>query len=79
MDELKPDPKVLLALVKTRMPYGKYKGRLICDVPDYYIGWMKKKGALPKGKLGELLLNVYEIKTNNLGYILDHLKYMKPE
>lgn len=76
MEDLKPDPNVLMALINTRMPYGKYKDWLICDIPDYYIAWMKQKEALPKGKLGELLLNVLEIKSNDLNYILNDLKRM---
>lgn len=71
---LEPDKEVLMKLVKERMPFGKYKGRLICDIPVYYIVWCQQKGALPKGQLGELLLNVLEIKSNNLGHILDNLK-----
>ena len=56
------------------MPFGKYKGRLICDLPDYFLVWSKQKDAFPKGKIGELMQNVLEIKSNNLGYILEKIK-----
>ena len=74
---VKPDPKVLLALINTPMPFGKYRGRMICDLPVYYLVWCKQKGAMPKGKIGELMENVLEIKSNNLGYILNELKKWK--
>ena len=70
----RPDPKVLIDLVRTRMPFGKYQGRLICDIPLAYVVWMRQKDAIPKGKLGELLLNLYEIKSNELGFLFKELK-----
>ena len=72
--EIKPDKKVLLQIVTTQMPFGKYKGRLLCDIPVYYLVWCKQNEAFPNGKIGELLKNVLEIKTNNLGYILEEIK-----
>lgn len=60
-------------LVTTKMPFGKYKNRLICDLPEYYLVWFKQKG-FPKGKLGEMLASMYEIKINGLEYLLDPLK-----
>lgn len=55
------------------MPFGKYKGTLLADIPVYYLEWLNKKG-FPKGKLGMLLSTVYEIKTNGLEDILYVLK-----
>jgi len=72
--EIKPDKKVLLDIVTTQMPYGKYKGRLISDIPVHYLVWCKQKGAFPKGKIGDLMQNVLEIKSNDLGYILQEIK-----
>lgn len=66
----------LLALVNTEMPYGKYKGRLLCDLPEYYLVWYKQKG-FPQGKLGRQLGLMYEIKLNGLEYLLNNLKKMK--
>jgi uncharacterized protein (DUF3820 family) len=73
VENLSPDPKVLINIVKTRMPFGKYKGTLICDLPVYYLEWLKNKG-FPPGKLGMLLSSVYEIKINGLSKILTLVK-----
>jgi len=55
------------------MPFGKYKGTLLCDLPVYYLEWLHKKG-FPPGKLGMQLGTVYEIKINGLNAILNHVK-----
>ena len=55
------------------MPYGKYKGRLLCDLPENYLVWYHSKG-FPKGKLGEQLATMYEIKLNGLEYLLKPLR-----
>jgi uncharacterized protein (DUF3820 family) len=68
-----PDRALLLSLVSTKMPFGKYKDRLLCDVPEYYLNWFRRKG-FPKGKLGLQLETLYEIKLNGLEYLLDPLK-----
>ncbi len=65
--------KLLLDLVRTRMPYGKYKGRILCDLPEPYLVWYHQKG-FPEGKLGMLLHTLYEIKLNGLEYLLKPLK-----
>lgn len=67
------DPNILLDLVKTRMPYGKYKDVLLCDIPVHYLEWMHSKG-FPKGKLGMQLSTIYEIKINGLEALLKPLK-----
>lgn len=66
-------PHPLKLLVTTQMPYGKYKGRLLCDLPEPYLVWYHSQG-FPKGKLGELLSTIYEIKLNGLEYLLDPLR-----
>ena len=58
------------------MPFGKYKGTLLCDLPEYYLAWFAQKG-FPKGKLGEQLATMYEIRLNGLGYLLEPLKNSK--
>lgn len=63
----------LESLITTQMPYGKYKGRRICDIPEHYLSWYKGKG-FPKGKLGVQLETMYEIRLNGLEYLLDPLK-----
>ncbi len=67
---------ILIGIVETRMPYGKYKGVLLCDIPSYYIEWYKSKG-FPQGKLGQQLETLYEIKINGLEYLLEPLKKKK--
>ena len=68
-----PDKEILLSLVSMKMPFGKYKGTLICDLPVYYLEWLKKKG-FPAGKMGMLLSTTYEIKINGVGKILALVK-----
>jgi len=61
--------KILIELANYTMPFGKYKGWLLKDIPEYYLVWFKNKG-FPKGKLGELLQLMLEIKSNGLDYLL---------
>ena len=68
-----PNPELLLQLVTMRMPFGKHKDILLCDLPVSYLEWFQRKG-FPKGKLGMLLQTIYEIKLNGLAYLLDPLK-----
>jgi uncharacterized protein (DUF3820 family) len=63
----------LQELITTKMPFGKYKDRLICDLPEFYIEWFARKG-FPKGKIGMLLNTMYEINLNGLKYLLDPLR-----
>ena len=63
MEDLRPDSKILVEMVQTKMPFGKYKGVLISDLPVSYLEWMHNKG-FPAGKLGMLMASVYEIKIN---------------
>jgi uncharacterized protein len=73
MESLQPDPHALRELVQYRMPFGKYKDRRLVDLPESYVIWFKQKG-FPKGKLGDLLQCVYEIKLNGLEPLLEPLK-----
>ena len=70
-----PDPSFLLELVKVKMPFGKYKDKLLCDLPVSYLEWFGRKG-FPKGKLGMQLQTLYEIQLNGLGQLLEPLKKM---
>ncbi|MEO6831574.1 MAG: DUF3820 family protein [Chitinophagaceae bacterium] len=63
------NPKLLLDLVKTEMPFGKFKGRLLCDLPDNYLEFFARKG-FPKGKLGMQLQTMHEISLNGLRSLL---------
>lgn len=67
------NPNLLTDLVTVQMPFGKYKGKLMCDLPESYLVWFHSKG-FPPGKLGEMLGTMYEIKLNGLEYLLQSLK-----
>jgi uncharacterized protein (DUF3820 family) len=70
---VQPDGDILLTLVRMKMPFGKYKGTLLCNLPVTYLEWFAKKG-FPSGKLGMSLATLYEIKINGLGYLLEPLR-----
>jgi uncharacterized protein (DUF3820 family) len=70
-----PNPELLVQLVNMKMPFGKYKGRLLCDLPVSYLEWFQQKG-FPKSKLGILLETIYEIKINGLEDLLEPLRKM---
>ena len=70
---MNPDPNLLLQLISTQMPFGKYKGSYLCDLHVSYLEWFEQKG-FPEGKLGILLQTIYEIKLNGLEYLLVPLK-----
>jgi uncharacterized protein (DUF3820 family) len=67
------DPRILEELAKTRMPFGKYKGRLLLDLPEPYVVWFSQKG-FPAGRLGQLLNIVYEVKLNGLEQLFAPLR-----
>lgn len=69
--------EVLIDLVSMKMPFGKYKGRILCDLPEPYLGWLKRKG-FPAGRLGLLLASLYEIKLNGLEYLLQTIRKNQP-
>ncbi|MVZ61802.1 DUF3820 family protein [Sphingobacterium humi] len=62
-------PEMLIELANTKMPFGKYQGYLLCNLPEPYLVWFKKQG-FPPGKLGIQLASLYEIKANGLEYLL---------
>ncbi|ALO37091.1 DUF3820 family protein [Alcaligenes faecalis] len=63
----------LLALLNTTMPYGKYKGRLLADLPGHYLNWFAREG-FPSGRLGQLLALMHELDHNGLKSLLDPLR-----
>lgn len=67
------DPHPLQRLVCARMPWGKYAGRLLIDLPEDYVVWLAGQG-FPAGELGQMLRSVYEIKLNGLEYLFDPLR-----
>ncbi len=70
-----PNAELLQDLVQTKMPFGKYKGATLCDLPISYLEWFHREG-FPAGKLGMQLRTLYEIKLNGLTYLLEPLKKM---
>ena len=70
------DTKDLQLLVTRVMPYGKYKGRLIADLPGNYLNWFARKG-FPSGEIGNLLALMQEIDHNGLSSILEPLRKQK--
>ena len=72
MYEPKIDSEVLTKIVKTKMPFGKYKGRLLINLPEPYLVWFSQKG-FPSGELGMMLNTVYEIKLNGLEHLFKPL------
>jgi uncharacterized protein (DUF3820 family) len=67
------EPNELLELARMRMPFGKYAGRLLIDLPEPYVVWFAQKG-FPEGKLGRMLQTVHEIKVNGLEFLFDPLR-----
>lgn len=67
------NPEDLLTLVRMPMPYGKYAGRLIADLPGPYLAWFAREG-FPDGELGRLLALMHEIDHNGLGELLTPLR-----
>jgi len=67
------NPQILKDLVTMSMPFGKYKGRIMCDLPESYLVWFHQQG-FPPGKLGEMIATLYEIKLNGLEYLLQPLR-----
>ncbi len=70
-------PQMLIDLVRIRMPFGKYKNRILCDLPETYLAWFNRKG-FPSGKIGVLLSALYEIKLNGLEYLLKPIRKNQP-
>ncbi len=66
-------PEDLQKLVTLTMPYGKYKGRLIADLPGYYLNWFAREG-FPQGEIGRLLALMQEIDHNGLSDLLTPLR-----
>ena len=67
------DKQDLLKLARTQMPFGKYKGRVLIDLPEEYLLWFSKKG-FPESELGRLMALTLEIKINGLDKLIKPLK-----
>lgn len=60
-------------IITYKMPFGKYKGIALLDLPEPYLVWFSQKG-FPEGELGEIMRAVYEIKLNGLEHLFDKLR-----
>jgi uncharacterized protein len=67
------DPELLPKLLITRMPFGKYEGRVIADLPGNYLNWFAREG-FPKGEMGRLLALMQTIDHNGLRHLLNPLR-----
>lgn len=67
------NPEKLIDLIQAKMPFGKYKGFYLQELPEPYLVWFKEKG-FPKGELGYQLQAMLEIKSNGLEYLLNEIK-----
>jgi uncharacterized protein len=63
----------LQLLVTREMPFGKYKGRLIADLPGHYLNWFAREG-FPSGEIGRLLALMHELDHNGLSHLLEPLR-----
>jgi len=72
-DEALPGREQIVELLAARMPFGKYKGQLLLDLPEPYLVWFQRQG-FPRGKLGEQLQSVLSIKSNGLMPLLNPLR-----
>jgi uncharacterized protein (DUF3820 family) len=73
LEGLRMKPEDLVKLVSTPMPFGKYKGRLIADLPGNYLNWFAREG-FPKGEIGQLLQLMHEMDHNGLSDLLKPLR-----
>nr|WP_116787578.1 DUF3820 family protein [Flavobacterium psychrotrophum] len=75
MDE---QQQFLIKLAHAKMPFGKYEGRYLIDLPEYYVVWYSNKG-FPAGLLGKQLQQVYELKLNGLEDLIRNIKKQYPK
>ncbi|MGM3192651.1 DUF3820 family protein [Dickeya dadantii subsp. dieffenbachiae] len=68
----------LLAIANTPMPFGKYKGRMLIDLPEEYLLWFARKGEFPAGRLGELMQITLAIKMEGLQGLVEPLRRPQP-
>ena len=75
--QLTPHPDHLMKLVTTRMPFGRYQGTCLIDLPEPYVVWFHQQG-FPQGEIGRLLAEIYEIKVNGLESLFEPLRTLAP-
>lgn len=67
------EPEDLVKLANYKMPFGRYAGRVLVDLPEAYVNWFNNNGY-PDGEIGRLLAIVYEVKVNGLEYLFKPLR-----
>ncbi len=75
---MNPQQQLLIKLAHAKMPFGKYEGYYLIDLPEHYVVWYNQKG-FPKGQLGEQLQLVYELKLNGLEELVRNIKKQYPK
>ncbi|WP_424494531.1 DUF3820 family protein [Salinimicrobium sp. GXAS 041] len=75
--EIQPNHRELLNLAHAKMHFGKYKGRYLSELPEFYLVWFRQQG-FPKGKLGSQLEQVFELKVNGMEHILRAIRLKYP-
>jgi uncharacterized protein len=77
-EPLDANPKQLEKLLTLKMPFGKYEGRVLADLPGNYLNWFAREG-FPKGELGRLLALMQTIDHNGLRHLLNPLRRGRPQ
>lgn len=77
LDPASPNGAILNEIISVKMPFGRFKGSVLADLPISYLEWFLRNGGFPEGKLGMQLSTVYEIKLNGLEDILITLRKNK--
>ncbi len=67
------EPEDLIKLANEKMPFGRYAGTVLVDLPESYVNWFNNQGY-PKGEIGRLLQILFEVKLNNLEYLFAPLR-----
>ncbi|HEX9981179.1 MAG TPA: DUF3820 family protein [Flavobacterium sp.] len=75
---MQPNHGELIKLAHAKMPFGKYEGRFLTDLPEFYVVWYRNKG-FPKGILGQQLELVYELKLNGLEDLVRNIRRKFPQ
>lgn len=72
-----PEKEFLIKLAHAKMPFGKFEGRYLIDLPEYYLVWYKNKG-FPNGLLGQQMQQVYELQLNGLEDLVRNIRRQFP-
>ena len=76
--DIESNKDFLVKMAHTKMPFGKYKGYFLIDIPEYYYSWFSQKG-FPQGTLGQMMEQMYDIKINGLESIIKNIQRQFPK